>query len=170
MISALCAAGPDPRWVEELMLYGRLVGTWTIDGRNWDESGHESALRGEWRFGWVLGGRAVQDVLLTFALGDAGQDTPASIGTTLRMFDPTSGRWHLAWAGPSSGTLCTLIGWGENGNIVQEGRWGNDADTRPWRWTFSDITARRFTWRCHISEDGGRTWRLAQEFLARRMD
>jgi hypothetical protein len=36
------------------------------------------------------------------------------------------------------------------------------------RWSFSEITPDSFRWRGEVSSDGGATWRLNVEFLARR--
>jgi hypothetical protein len=54
---------------------------------------------------------------------------------------------------------------GEHGDIVQEGA---RPDGRPIRWVFTELTADSFRWLGHISDDGGATWRLEQEMLARR--
>ena len=45
------------------MLFGLFVGEWEFDWTGYDEDGDETLTeRGEWIFGWVLEGRAVQDV------------------------------------------------------------------------------------------------------------
>src|ERR1043166_1185365 len=40
MIEALHADGPDPEYADRLMLFGRLVGSWDIEGRFLDERGN----------------------------------------------------------------------------------------------------------------------------------
>jgi hypothetical protein len=61
-----------------------------------------------------------------------------------------------------------LIGRQIGDRIVQE---GTGPDTRRLeRWVFSDITPATFTWRGEASFDGGATWVLEQEMLARRRD
>ena len=39
MIEVLHAPGPHPDLAEKLMLFGRLVGSWDIEGRTFDEQG-----------------------------------------------------------------------------------------------------------------------------------
>ena len=57
------ATGPNPKHRDALMLFGQFVGAWDVDWGAFDADGAQSATeRGEWVFGWVLEGRAVQDV------------------------------------------------------------------------------------------------------------
>ena len=117
-----------------------------------------------WTFGRVLAGRAVQDVMWFTAPGPDGYPVRES-GSTVRLFDPATGTWHVVWFSPA-GRVTALVGRaGEHGDIVQEGR-------RPGgpviRWVFTDVTAGSFRWLGHVSDDGGATWRLEQEMLARR--
>ena len=63
LADALVADGPDPEHAEALMLFGQFVGESELDWTGYDEDGNETLTeRGEWIFGWVLEGRAVQDV------------------------------------------------------------------------------------------------------------
>jgi hypothetical protein len=65
MIRALQADGPFAEHADKLMQFGRLVGSWDIEGRFYDEAGNVTKEHtGEWHFGWVLEGRAIQDVLI----------------------------------------------------------------------------------------------------------
>ena len=66
MIEALAAQGPFTEYADKLMLFGRLVGGWDIEGKYFNAEGQVTQERqGEWHFGWVLEGRAIQDVILT---------------------------------------------------------------------------------------------------------
>ncbi len=142
-------------------LYGDLIGTWDVGNRYADET------TGEWRtgtvvwtFGRVLAGRAVQDVMW-FTDSDGNRVT----GSTMRLYDPAAGHWHVVWFSPS-GRVATLTGRaGAGGDIVQEGDRG---DGRAVRWLFTERTGTSFRWLGYVSEDGGATWRLEQEMLARR--
>ncbi len=101
---------------------------------------------GEWHFGWVLDGRAVQDVFIVPARSDTGQ--PREWGSSLRSFDPKTGTWFIAWIGPVQGTLQTFTAWQQGDEIVHE---GVGADGRPSRWVFSEIKPDSFRWRSLIS-------------------
>jgi hypothetical protein len=147
---------------EKLMLYGRFVGSWSVESA-WYPQGREGRKgRGEWHFSWILGGRGVQDVL--YSLGAA----PAGRGTTIRCYDETADLWRLTWMQPAEGEFVHLVGRAEGERIVQveegDGRGGRLA-----RWSFADIAASSFLWIGESSTDGGRTWSLEQEMKARRV-
>ncbi|TIP58310.1 MAG: hypothetical protein E5X55_37140, partial [Mesorhizobium sp.] len=59
---ALHSDGPAADLAEKLNLYGRFVGAWTFDATRHLEDGQVLTGRGEVHFGWVLEGRAIQDV------------------------------------------------------------------------------------------------------------
>jgi len=68
---ALHSSGPDPDHAGKLTLYGRFIGAWTFDAMRTLEDGTKLTGRGEVHFGWVLEGKAVQDVWILPAR-DAG--------------------------------------------------------------------------------------------------
>jgi hypothetical protein len=159
-LDLLAAGGPHPDHADAVMLYGRLVGSWTIDARQVDDDGTETRRRGEWHFAWVLGGLAVQDVI--FVAGAPADER----GSTLRCYDTETGTWHVVFMSPFDREFAFLTGRGEGGDIVQE---GPDPRGRGLaRWSFVDIRDATFTWRGERSEDGGATWRLTHEMHAFR--
>ena len=161
MLDQLGADGPatglDPD------LYASLLGTWDVTN-HYDTGDGWADGTVVWTFGRVLAGRAVQDVMWFTAPGPDGYPVRES-GSTVRLFDPATGTWHVVWFSPA-GRVTALVGRaGEHGDIVQEGlRPGGPAI----RWVFTDVTAESFRWLGHVSDDGGATWRLEQEMLARR--
>src|SRR4051812_30707162 len=56
LAAALHAGGPDPELADELMLFGRFVGSWDILWLGRNEASEPIGRHGELRFGWVLGG------------------------------------------------------------------------------------------------------------------
>ena len=52
---------------------------------------------GEWRFGWILGGRAIQDIWIVPAPRrlPAGRPRPIGYGTTVRVYDAGLKAWHV---------------------------------------------------------------------------
>src|SRR5512135_196592 len=104
MVFDLLAAGsPNPEVVDKVMLYGQFVGSWDIAG-TWYKGG--KAVRtaiGEWHFGWILGGRGVQDVLFP-----SGASTD-HYGTTLRCYDKQLDAWHITWMQPYGGEFVNLL-------------------------------------------------------------
>ena len=79
---------------------------------------------------------------------------------------PEIDAWQIQWTDPVTQSYLSMIGRGEGNDIVQLGK---SPDGNPIRWSFSQITADSFVWRGEVSLDGGATWRLDVEFLARRM-
>lgn len=168
MSQALAAEAPFPKYHERLMLFGQFVGSWHMAVRYFDRSGttlFESDAR--WSFGWVLDGRAVQDVLL-FEPGGAWGVSPdeRGIGTTLRYYDPNQDIWRVVWLGAASGTLITLIARPRGSEIVLEGK---DVDDSYIQWMFTDISDEGFRWTGHSSPDGTSQWWVEQEMIARRL-
>lgn len=68
--AVLHANAPNPEHAEALQLYGRFVGNWDseIIAHGPDGSCHRAL--GEIHFGWILEGRAIQDVWMIPRLAD----------------------------------------------------------------------------------------------------
>ena len=60
--AVLHADGPDPERAEALKLYGRFIGDWDTEVIAHGADGTSHRTQGEIHFGWVLQGRAIQDV------------------------------------------------------------------------------------------------------------
>jgi len=157
IIPYLSADGPHPDLGDNAGLYGQFVGSWDIDNHQYDEErGEWFDSRGEVHFGWVLDGRAVQDLWGSPERG---------FGTTVRAYDPAIDAWRVQWVAPKWGSYCSLVGRRAGDRIMQQ---GEQSDGRPIRWSFNDIKPDSFVWRGEISDDGGATWRLEQEMRATR--
>ena len=175
MLEALAAVGPAPEHADKLALFGRLVGTWDVNDTHFDAGGAVTKRqRGEWLFGWVLDGRAIQDVLIT-PPRDVQRKTGVPFGeygATLRFYDPKLDAWQVTYVAPVYGAIIKLVAKidKDGDGIVMDGQapeGASDAGHR-YRWTFSDITADSFRWRGYWSEDDGQAWHLDEEMLARR--
>lgn len=155
-IRSLLASGPAADRAAAMDTYGRLVGDWSFEAQMHADGGVAHVTGGEIHFGWVLDGRAIQDVWVLpgyFA------------GTTLRLYDPGLDAWHILWSDPLRQSYNRQIGRriGER-SIVQE---GTDLAGNATRWSFQDITADRFRW---LGERRGAdgAWQLLADFAARR--
>lgn len=163
MIKGLGADGPDPKMREKLMLFGQFVGDWDIVEARYPQSdGTEIMRKGEIHFGWILDGRAVQDVWMTYQ-ENAPQVVPA--GTTIRFYDPKIDAWHSIWIAPKDGVVQTFVARKVDDEIVLEGK---TKEGYPEHWIFSDITPNSFRWRSVESHDNGKTWQLTEEMQVRR--
>ncbi|WP_441231269.1 hypothetical protein AB7828_23245 [Tardiphaga sp. 215_C5_N2_1] len=169
-LDALAADGPAPDRIGQMDLYGWLIGAWDLDVVRYMPDGGERRRKGEWHFGWVLEGRAIQDVWIVPPRGrlrDGDAATNAySYGSTLRIYDPRIDAWQIQWTDPVMQNFLTMTGRKQGNDIVQLGR---DNDGRPIRWSFSQITPRSFLWRGETSRDDGATWRRDVEFTATRV-
>lgn len=165
-LQALTAPGPAIDGAGKMDLYGRFIGSWDLDVTHFPENAPERRRSGEWYFGWVLEGRAIQDVWIVPPRGGRGNtDVPEPYGTTLRIYDTRLDAWRIHWSDPVGQTFLQMIGRAEGDDIVQL---GTDEDARLIRWSFRDITNRSFLWRGESSTDKGASWRLVTEFTAAR--
>ena len=168
MLELLHASGPDERYADALMTFGRLVGSWDVEGSYFDRDGNLTAeRRGEWHFGWVLRGRAIQDVLISPPLDEQERTGAAEIeyGSTLRQYDPKTDTWQISFFAPVYGVVVHLTARPKGDEIVLE---GETPDGMSHRWVFSDITSDAFTWSGHESHDQGRTWTFVERIQATR--
>lgn len=172
-LDALRSEGPAPERASELGLYAFLVGGWDTRILAYGEDGTRHESRGEIHAGWVLEGRAIQDVWMTPPRAGRRPGEPltqlpvtgAWYGTTLRIYDPELGAWQVLWSDPATQFYARQIGRAEGDDIVQEGTMASGAVLR---WRFTEIESDSFHWLGEISADGGATWRLQVEVFARR--
>lgn len=168
-LEALHASGPAPELGDAAGVYSWLVGSWEMRVVDYPPDGPPREAAGEWHFGWVLEGRAVQDVFIvpTRPLRDGSLPRKGNrYGSSIRVYDAAVGAWKVIWINPVNGVEEHLVGRRVGDDIVQEGRC---ADGSLMRWSFVDITPDSFTWRGELSTDGGATWRLEAEFFGRRI-
>ena len=168
-LRALAADGPASDRSGKMGLYGQFIGSWDLDVRHFPEDAPARRRRGEWHFGWVLEGRAIQDVWIVpprdeRSAADAAK-TNSPYGSTLRVYDTRLEAWRIQWSDPVGQTFLQMIGRAEGNDIVQL---GTAEDGKLIRWSFRDITASSFLWRGESSADQGKSWRLVTEFEAVR--
>jgi hypothetical protein len=167
LIGALIAPRPEPELAEKFDLFGRLVGSWDVDLINHrSDSILPKYVECEWHFGWVLGGRAIQDVWIApkRALRGAG-DTCGEWGSMIRFYDKAIDAWRCTWHGPGRGVVRSFLARRVGDRIVLEGVF---EDEGPLRWIFSEITSDSFHWRSVVSSDNWKTEEVVQEMFARR--
>lgn len=168
MIDALHATAPAPPHEQELMLFGQFVGSWVLDVIYYADDGSiRWRTPGEWHFGWVLEGRAIEDVWMVppKAQRRPGPEPAGEYGVTLRFYDPRLRAWRSTWHGPVNGYVLPFVARPVSDEIVLE-REESGVTTR---WIFARIRPDSFYWRAVASADGGRTWRLDQEMFATRV-
>lgn len=169
--AALHSDSPAPDRAPNMGLYAWLIGSWEMDVTIYNTDGTTHSSRGMIAAGWVLQGRAVQDIFAVPGL---------FYGTTLRVYDPHHDVWHISWIDPVNQVYLTQTSCAQGDEIIQEGEetasaarlyaTGND-DHGPatLRWIFSDITPNSFRWRSERSTDHS-DWRLQREYFVQRYD
>ena len=120
--------------------------------------------KGEWHFGWVLNGRALQDVWIFPAAEQSHSRGSWEYGSSIRFYDPKENVWRLAWIGPARSNIGTFTGRMDGNEFVFEGK---DGDGGISHWVYYDID--HFQWRAEMSQDGGKTWKLVQHMNVRRV-
>ena len=166
LISALHVTGPAGEHAAKLMLFGRFVGSWHLEWTGTGTDGQPATMTGELHFGWVLGGRAVQDVWIVPGRGQRRRG-PAAAGLPRLdhpVLRPAIDAWRSTWIEPVNGQVRRFTGRAYDGGIVLL----SDEDDPQLRWRFTDITADSFTWRGESSRDGGASWHFDEQMLATR--
>jgi hypothetical protein len=157
-IAALHTDRPAADRADKMGLYSWLLGRWDMDAVVHGDDGRKHTARGEIHAGWVLEGRAIQDVWILPGF---------FYGTTLRIYDPSIDAWHILWSDPLKQLYRRQICRARGNDIVQDGQDDKGAAVR---WSFSEITPNSFRWRGERSPDDGATWQLQAEFVVRRVD
>ena len=126
---------------------------------------------GEIHAGWVLQGRAIQDVWMIPRLRErkAGiEQLPGAgnwYGTTLRIYDTALDAWRILWSDPATNFFSQQIARAEGHDVVQT---GPDPRGGSMRWTFREIGADSFHWTAERAADD-RSWEREVDIHARRV-
>ena len=160
--AALLSDGPARDDQQELLLFGRFIGSWDLDVCWFDGGRVVRRERGEWHFGWILGGRAIQDVWIVPPRSDNVPDTDVyECGTSIRFYDPRLNAWRSTWHGPVQGSVRPFTANLQGTEIVLEGQELGGASIR---WIFSDIESDRFAWRFETKLERSHSWATVQSF------
>jgi hypothetical protein len=168
--TVLLSAGRSSEIPESADIYGWLVGSWELDVLHYwaaDVSGR--GIKGEVHFGWVLEGRALQDVWIMPPRSERVRSTDMKMnmyGTTLRVWDASIQAWRITWINPAAGHVEQQIGRKSGNDIVQIGA---RPDGTPTRWRFTEIARDSFHWLGDSLQPDGETWLLEGEFRAKRI-
>jgi hypothetical protein len=166
LVEALHVDGPAGPNAEHLQLFGQFIGSWDLDWWGLAADGERRTARGELHFGWVLGGRAVQDTWIVPGRGEPGAAEPplAFHGSTIRFYDAALGAWRSTWMDPVNGRVRRFIGRPVAGEILLL----SDEEDPHLRWRIKDIGPQSFLWSAETSHDGGATWVHDEEMRATR--
>ena len=166
VLAAAARSSEIPDWAD---IYGWLVGDWELQVLHyWGKDVTARGIKGELHAGWVLEGRAVQDVWIMprRSQRDGPPDKQLNMyGTTLRMFDPALAAWRITWSNPAGDHYEEQIGRKSGDDIVQIGKRQGGTSTR---WSFTEITPGSFHWLGEAFYPNAEAWTLEGEFRASR--
>ncbi len=169
MIEVLNSNGPNPIYSTQLMLYGQFIGSWEGTVIVHKSDGTKRTESCEVYFGWILEGKAIQDVWIAPSRKDRidkKRDAKKDIyGTTIRIYNPENNSWHITWLEPNTLSFDTMVGKQIGNDIVQE--YITDDGTIN-QWCFTEITKTTFHWIGRESNDKGNTWKIRNEFFMKR--
>lgn len=165
------AAQPNPDAPAELKHWDKMIGKWrtTEEGLKPDGSGWQASNGADWHFYHTLNGWAVQDEYYSPPL-DTEVDDPnkRQMGTNIRIFDPESKQWIMAWATKAGKRVDIYTATSTDNKIVMLGRPGNTGKYR--RITFFDMQENSFEWTLEFSDDGETGWMTVYKIHGKRVD
>lgn len=144
-----CMTGPVAQ-------FGRYVGDWDIadEGMQQDGVTWKPGNGARWNFTCVGNGIAVQDFWMP---NGAEGGPPPGVGTNLRIYDPKTEQWNIAWTATNApGFSHIRAKEDENGNIVMH--YVSPEQSPPRRIIFYPPTDEGWNWAMEMSQDGGETW------------
>lgn len=165
LFGALRSDGPQPEFAEKLELFGQFVGDWDVVWKGTDNAGKPASAVGELSFGWILDGRALQDVWRV-----PSQPAPPELGsfhgTTVRFYDPKIDAWQSTWIEPFHGRVRRFIGHPDGADIVLDEIEAKPAE----RWCFRDISGDAFRWTAEVYDERQDVWVSDEEmYITRRV-
>jgi hypothetical protein len=166
--------GTAPATGPSLTSFGRLVGAWDVETEV--ASGEGKWTPGEpalWVWKYSDSPLAIEDLWVERAGGSLTEPQQRA----LRLFEPATGQWRVAW----KGRWCTRgVGEGYAAGVARPGEGGVEERAAPdaeaadgvagqWRARFEEISEERFEWTCEISTDGTKWWPAVRAHARRRL-
>jgi hypothetical protein len=130
----------------------QLTGTWDVAYEYVGKDGTLKHSRGQVHYGWILDGRALQEVWTS----DASGPDLRPYGTTINFYDSKQQRWTAVWVYPAEAMTTIVSGGDVNGSYVLTGK---DESGKLQRWSTSVVEPDVVLGRFDLSSDDGRTWR-----------
>lgn len=163
MATALEATRPNPSLGDQAKVLNRLVGAWNVQYTDFMKDGTTLHRTGEFVVGWIMDGRALQDLWI---VDPWGKHKDREVYTDVHYFDAKSRTWHAVFVDPQDGSVARFTAREvANDRLVLE---STEIDSGETRWSFNDIHPDSFIWRDEGSADGGKTWKLRSEYHMKR--
>ena len=155
----------NPDAPPETAQFGQLAGVWSASqqSRHPDGSWSDPIEGSEWRFYYILDGHAIQDDWIS--LSPEGSDLPPFLGTNIRIYNPNSKQWEIAWFDTGRRTMAHYTAKAAGDSIIMT---GTESSGRKARNTFHSITDDTFYWRKEWTFDEGQSWTEVARIVCRR--
>jgi hypothetical protein len=144
--AALLAPGREREIPQAADAYGWLIGSWELDVFRYHPNGTITTGVGEAHFGWLLEGRAAQDVWIMPNRSAKTVDVDRTFrryGTTVHIWNPLIQAWDVTWIDPVTNIRDRMTARSNGADVVQV---GTHSDRTPIRWSFTEITPDAFRW------------------------
>jgi len=138
-------------------LLDRLIGTWatkSISRSTTDGTWKTDTTTASWVWYKILQDKAIQDDWYANTTPDKLEEA-TSMGTNIRIYNEKEKKWYMGWIDTFNYKLQTFTATEENGVLTME---GNNAQGRPVRIVFSNVTENSFDWAQQWTFDEGKTW------------
>ena len=143
----------NPDAPPETAQFGQLVGIWDIKDETLQPDGTWKTNEGaEWIWYYVLDGHAIQDDWIAPPRNVPAGEAPRRYGTNLRIYNPATQQWDLAWISNLDRKLSTFTATMQDNALVMRSA---EADGQPSRITFFDITPTTFEWKLELEQEDG---------------
>lgn len=154
---------PNPNAPPETAQLAPLVGTWeAVRFIRRRDGSWSSPVKALWQWYYILDGHAIQD---DWGLLDDSTGALQTIGTNLRIYNPTKKHWEMTWIDKSARSVLFFKATEVDGKVIMNGK---NAKGQQVRNTFSDITPASFLWQQEWTMDGGNSWFVVVKIECRR--
>lgn len=146
---SLISESKNDKLPEEYNFFGKLIGSWEIE---YIDNGNSKSMKGEWHFSWVLEGMAIQDVIIF---------PDFEYGTTLRVYNPKTNAWDVAYG--FTGKIMRFEARKQGDRIVL-----TNLENERRKWVFAKIEENNFHWQdVSVADDG--EWQVDFDLYAKRI-
>lgn len=151
----------------ETQQFGQLVGSWAIADESLQPDGTWAEGPGaDWIWRYILDGHAIQDDWISPPIDRAAGRTQRQFGTNIRIYNPASQSWDMAWTSTTDQHITSFSAKAVNNEIIMQGEW-NGRDSRI---TFYNITTNTFEWKLEIRGDNAGSWTEIYRIFASRKE
>lgn len=107
LVTVLKATSPHPSLGDQAEVLSRLVGTWDVEYTDFGKDGKANHRTGQFIVGWVLDGRALQDVWI---VNPSGTRKDREVYAYVHYFDPKARTWGATFFDPAHGSIARFTG------------------------------------------------------------